>query len=79
MTYQGYIQNGALVLDAPIDLPEGSRVECVVHAVEKQESNFMHHKGGLYDDLLEFAGKVSGLPEDASENVEHYLYGCHKL
>lgn len=74
MTCRGYIQNGSVVLDAPIDLPEGCRVVCVILSVHKQETSLIHKGGGLYDDLLEFAGKVSSLSEDASENVDHYLY-----
>ncbi len=28
--------------------------------------------------LMKFAGKAQGLPADASENIDHYLYGHPK-
>ena len=32
MTYRGHVKNGAVVLDAPVALPEGAAVEVVVVA-----------------------------------------------
>ncbi len=72
MTYKGHVKNGAVVMDQPVALPEGTPVEV---AVAKQSSDEKHHFRGA---IMEFAGKVTGLPEDASTNVDHYLYGHPK-
>lgn len=68
MTYKGHIQNGIVVLDEPVDLPEGTEV--IVERVEP---------GTLADSLRDFIGAVSDLPEDLAENHDHYLYGTPKL
>lgn len=74
MTCRGVVKGGTIVLDEPAALPEGSRVECVILEIKSQANKALHDSGNLYGDLMEFAGKVTGLPEDASDNVDHYLY-----
>lgn len=74
MTCKGTIRNGAIVLDEAIDLPEGSEVVCEISASDlppRTESS----NGGIYDDLLAFAGLANDLPSDSSENLDKYLYG----
>jgi len=71
MTYMGYIRNGTVVLEQPVAWPDGSKVECIL----VQSAPPRKPEDHLFDDLMEFAGKASGYPEDGSENVDHYLYG----
>lgn len=76
MTYEGHVEKGAVVLDQPVPLPDGSRIECVVYPRDSQnEAGKADHP---YRSLMKFAGQVTDLPEDASVNVDHYLYGCRK-
>lgn len=75
MTYRGYIQNGAVVLDDPIDLPEGCNVRCELVAIETSQPCSPAGGGGLYADLMEFAGTIKGTPADGSRNHDDYLYG----
>jgi hypothetical protein len=72
MRYKGHVKNGTVVLDEPVALPEGTRVEVAVAAPSGDEKQ--HFRGAV----MAFAGKVTGLPEDASTNVDHYLYGHPK-
>ena len=52
MTYHGFIKNGALVLDATPDLPEGTEVEVRILPSTSDE------KTGLGQRLMKYAGKV---------------------
>lgn len=73
MTYKGHVQNGAIVLDEPMRLPEGTpvKIELAVetHAPGKGSAPSF---GERYAEVL---GKACSLPEDAAENHDHYLYG----
>jgi len=78
MTYRGHIENGVVVLDEPVDLPEGISVE--VELVGPAEEKAEKGKGpSLYDSLKPVIGKAVGLPPDASRNKYHYLYGGPKV
>jgi hypothetical protein len=70
MTYRGHIKGGVVVLDAQVDLPDGTEVE--VQAVSPPITPTVWQK------LLEVAGTAEGLPEDAAVNLDHYLYGSPK-
>ena len=71
MTLQGTVVNGGLVLDEPVGLPDGSRVEVEVEARAKAASP-------LGEALLKLAGTAVGLPEDMAEQHDHYLHGTPK-
>ena len=75
MTLSGTVINGAIVLDPPQQLPEGTRVEVMVRepastASEKQPT--------LADRLLTHAGTVPDLSSDLAEQHDHYLHGTPK-
>ena len=71
MTYKGHVENGAVVLDDPIDLPEGAivRIELAVGGQDKTEEAFP----SLAESLSSVIGKAEGLPADWSENHDTYL------
>jgi hypothetical protein len=46
-------------------------VELLPHSEESRKRNLLERLGDV-------VGKVDGLPPDASENVDHYLYGAPK-
>lgn len=71
MTYRGRVRNGGVVLDEPVQLPEGAEVEVRVLSEEAQEPT-------VGDMLMKFAGKAKGLPPDLARNHDHYLYGVPK-
>lgn len=75
MVYQGIIQNGQLVLENGVQLPEGTpvRVELL-----KQDTA---RAGRPKDDILYRMGEYAvetGIP-DLAVNINHYLYGHPKV
>ncbi len=76
MSYEGTIQNGVVVFDDGVNLPDGTRVrvEPVV-----TETACAPRGESLSELLLRFAGAAGdGLPEDLARNHDHYLYGTPK-
>jgi hypothetical protein len=71
MTLEGTVINGTLVLDRPVEAPDGTRVVVEVTQVPPAASP-------LGDVLLRHAGKAVGLPEDMAEQHDHYLRGTPK-
>jgi hypothetical protein len=67
MSFTGHMQNGVVVFDEAIPLPEGTVVEVTVRASESEP------RPSLWDRLQPVVGKADGLPDDASTRVDHYL------
>jgi hypothetical protein len=79
MTVQGHIKNGAIVPDVPIMLPEGAQVQIeVVSSSGTTNDRETQQAPTLYERLKPFVGSLDGLPEDAAQNLKHYLYGHPK-
>jgi hypothetical protein len=70
MSYRGHIKNGAVVLDEPVQLPEGAQVNVDLTPVERPVP-----LAELFKDLI---GPGRDLPPDAARNKRHYLYGHRK-
>lgn len=64
MTLGGTIKKGKVVLDEPVQLPDGTRVK--VEIVDGGQAP------GEW--VKDFAGCVDDVPEDASINYHHTLY-----
>ena len=76
MTLHGQIQNGAIVLDENVPLPEGAAVE--VQIIMPQLPIVPETElPTLAESLKDFIGILEDLPEDAT-NHDHYLYGTPK-
>ncbi|MBW3541305.1 MAG: hypothetical protein KY476_13640 [Planctomycetes bacterium] len=71
MTYHGRVQNGVIILDDDVRLPEGTRVNVVVAEAPARPDQ----RAPVGQMLLKHAGKAEGLPPDASINLDQYLYG----
>ena len=73
MTLRGHVKDGAVVLDEPVGLPDGTDVEVEVRPVDA---------GGqgptLYERLQGVVGSADGLPEDMADNHDHYIHGTPK-
>jgi predicted DNA-binding antitoxin AbrB/MazE fold protein len=70
MTYHATVKNGTLVLEEPLGLPEGSRVEVEVRSSSVSNSVADDESiPTLSEQLSSLIGKAPGLPAD------HYLYG----
>ena len=79
MTYRGHVENGAVVLDAPTALPEGATVEVAVapEPVSPPETEPFHEWIEAQAASVSKAA-LAQMPEDASINHDHYLYGARK-
>ncbi|HPO13110.1 MAG TPA: hypothetical protein PLI09_06660 [Candidatus Hydrogenedentes bacterium] len=78
MTYQGHIENGAVVFDDPANLPEGVKVIVCLFDFSQDSGPDDENGPSLYERLAPAIGTAKGLPPDASRNVDHYLYGASK-
>jgi hypothetical protein len=78
MVYNGHVEKGVVVLDDPVTLPEGMKVQIApaptgLHAIPTDDKSET-----LGQKMLKHAGKAVGLPPDLAENHDHYLYGTPK-
>jgi hypothetical protein len=71
MSLTGHVENGVVVFDSPVSLPDGTVVDIAVRPAA--ESPVTH-----YDRYKEIIGAASGLPEDFAENHDHYIHGTPK-
>ncbi len=83
MTYKGRVKNGVVVVDPPAKLPEGELVEIVLlestsQQTGRQDPGKPETPRNLYEELGDIVGSIHDLPSDASEQVDHYLYGSPK-
>lgn len=70
MSFSGHVQNGQVVLDAPLPLADGVEVDVAVRSVTPSTTNGSH---SLWDQMKTVVGKAEGLPADSSIKVDHYL------
>lgn len=75
MVYTGHVENGVILADGPLDLPEGAvvRFEIALASESRKDSSLT-----FGERFAEVMGKARSLPEDAAENHDHYLYGTPK-
>ena len=74
MTYRGHVENGVLVLDEPVTLPEGAKVEIAL--LESPEATSDDRSiPSLYERLESVTGIAEGLPADFAANHDHYAHG----
>jgi hypothetical protein len=75
MTLQGTVRNGLVFLDPPQQLPDGTRVEVIVHELPAKAGE---GTSSLAERLLKHAGTVPGLPPDLADQHDHYVHGTPK-
>ena len=81
MIFEGHIQDGRIVLDEPVELPEGTKVRLEVvtedakHVVGKSSATGSET---FFDRFERMIGAAENLPPDASTELDHYLYGLSK-
>ena len=76
MGCRGHVENGVVVLSKPGALPEGAEVD--VSLVGQAAVEAVNEGPTLYERLKHVVGKAKGLPPDAAQNHDHYLYGLPK-
>lgn len=77
MTIQAYVENGQIVLPEPLKVPNGTKVEVMVSKSTAEEAAETKTPT-LLERLQRSVGSADYLPADASQNVDHYLYGKPK-
>ena len=70
MTYRGHLENGVVVLDEPVSLPDGARVRVEPEEPERELT--------LADRLKDVVGILKGMPSDFAEQHDHYIHGTPK-
>jgi hypothetical protein len=78
MVYNGHIEKGVVIIDDPVTLPEGLKVQIETAPTGPYERAAKDNTETLGQMLLKHAGKAVGLPQDLAENHDHYLYGTPK-
>jgi hypothetical protein len=77
MSFQGHVENGAVVMDEPLSLPNGTVVE--VNPVPYSPENPPGEKPKtLNERLKKYIGCIKDGPEDGALQHDHYLYGTPK-
>jgi hypothetical protein len=74
MTYRGHVQNGVVVLDDPVAIPEGTVVDIEVLLAPQPEASD-GGGGTLVERLVSVIGKIEDLPTDFAQQHDHYLHG----
>jgi hypothetical protein len=77
MTVEGHIENGHVVLEVPINLPDGTKVTVSVQP-GCNETGSGEQYPSLYERMKPVIGKAKGLPADLAINHDHYLHGQPK-
>jgi hypothetical protein len=72
MTCRGHVQNGVVVLDEAIVLPEGAAVQVALIDHERTDDSAAPT---LYEQLAPLVGAAKGLPPDLASNHDLYLHG----
>lgn len=75
MELRGHVENGKVVLDGSVELPDGTEVAVRALRPARTDSKRSKKNPPLSKRLLRHAGAAQGLPRDASRNLDHYLYG----
>ena len=81
MVDRGHVENGVILLEGSVVLPEGAEVRVELAAPAQEE--FDPHAPTIEDELRAIWADVpkeewDRLPADLSENLDHYIYGTPK-
>lgn len=78
MTYLGHFEDGIIVLDDPVNLPDGAKVRVELlptgNVAQKTESPPTGH----YEHYESIIGAINDLPEDFAAQHDHYIHGTPK-
>lgn len=75
MSLMGQIQDGQVILDTPLPLKDGERVEVYVRPLNGQSTT---QEKTHFEILRDIIGIADDLPEDFAHNHDHYIHGTPK-
>lgn len=79
MTLSGHVENGAIVLDHSVPLPEGAVVQIqIIDSTATAIAEESRRTPSLLERLGDVVGAIDDLPTDGARNLDHYLYGTPK-
>jgi hypothetical protein len=76
MVYKGHVEKGAIVLDDPVTLLDGTVV--MIELAEASQTTGAVCTPSRADQSRPFIGALDGMPEDWSENHDKYLREEHE-
>lgn len=78
MTLLGHIQNGMIVLDEAMTLPDGMKVRVELLPIGNAQVEDDPKPSSLYDHYQSIIGAIDDLPEDFAAQHDHYIHGVPK-
>jgi hypothetical protein len=78
MTLLGHIENGVIVLDEAMTLPDGMKVRVEVVPLSKAQVEDIEKPRTHYDHYESIIGAAEGLPADFAAEHDHYIHGTPK-
>jgi hypothetical protein len=79
MTYRGRVQDGMVLLEEAIDLPNGTQVRVEpVNQTGIADATKLPEPPSWAEVFKDVLGKAENLPEDLAENHDHYIRGTPK-
>ncbi|MCC6493142.1 MAG: hypothetical protein IT424_08980 [Pirellulales bacterium] len=78
MTYLGRVENGAIVLDGAVTIPNGAKVLVEVLAAPGEEEVSSGSGMSHYERYKSVIGAAKGLPSDFAAELDHYIHGTPK-
>ena len=73
MVYRGHVEKGRVVVDDPVELPEGATVQLEI--LSRDDKGLPTEPPTLYDQLAPLVGAAKSLPPDLAKNHDFYLHG----
>jgi hypothetical protein len=73
MSFEDRVENGAIVLDGAVALPEGTRVQVAVveSDVMNADATGTNEAATLHERLQSLVGRAKGLPSDFAAQHDH--------
>jgi predicted DNA-binding antitoxin AbrB/MazE fold protein len=78
MTYQGHFEDGIIVLDEPVELPDGAKVRVELLPSENAAQKAESPRGNHYKHYESIIGAIDDLSEDFAAQHDHYIHGTPK-
>lgn len=78
MNFQGHVENGVIVLDGAVNLPNGVQVRVEIIPTELIAKNSESVPCTQFNHYESIIGAITDLPEDFASQHDHYIHGIPK-
>ena len=75
MTVHGHIENGQIILDQEIPLPEGMKVRVELLSSDDISQKAQMRPGTHFEHYRSIIGALDDLPTDFAAEHDHYIHG----